>query len=1104
MVKAQLPADEAQRLAALRALKILDTPAEERFDRITRLAQRLFDVPIVLITLIDADRQWVKSCHGVSRSETSRDVSFCAHAILGDDTLVIPDAQVDPRFADNPWVTGEPYMRFYAGHPLSDPSGHKLGTLCIVDRRPRTLSEDDLAALRDLASLVEHELNRVELGEALAIQRESEARVRAIMDNVADGIITFNEQRIIESCNRAAGQIFGYLADDLVGQHLTMLTPVAYRTGLDQLLAGARGGNGDRLIARRELIYRRKDGTQLPIELAISETCLNEQRLFIAVFHDITQRKQAEEALRASEERFRQLADNIDEIFWIADTQTMRRLYVSPAYERIVGRSCQSLLEDPASLFEAIHPDDRERIRAAQARQQRSTYNEEYRIVRPDGEIRWIHSQAFPIRNDRGEVYRIAGIAEDITERKRADDRLQQSMSTLQEQARLLDLAQDAILVRDFEGTITFWNHGAEEMYGWTKAEAIGKTTHELLQTVFPQPLAEILDDVILNGRWEGELVHRRQDGSTVTVASRWALQCDEQGEPQTILEINTDITARKRAEEAQAQARDQALEAARVKSEFLATMSHEIRTPMNGVIGMTELLLETPLDEEQREFAAIIRESGRALLTLIDDILDFSKIEAGKLVLESVDFEPVRVVEGAAQLLVSKAREKGVLLMTFVAPEIPPVVQGDPGRLRQVLLNLISNAVKFTDKGEVVVRASLEHADDSEVCVRFAVSDTGIGLSDAARRRLFQPFTQADGSTTRQYGGTGLGLAISKRLVEFMGGTIGVESVEGQGSTFWFTARFGFVPTATALATPPARAHLRGLHVLIVDDSATSQEIIQSYARSWGMRDACAADGRAALAELHRGAETDDPYQVAIVDLAMPDMDGFALARAIQRDPALGAPRLILLTAFDERGQGEQALQAGFAAYLTKPVLRSMLFDAIANATADIPHEAEEGEAEQETPPATASEQTGPAVARPAGPPILLVEDNAANQKVAQHQLERLGYVVDTVNNGREAVEAIEHAPARYAAVLMDCAMPVMDGFAATHAIRKLELTSGKHIPIIAMTANALQGDRETCLAAGMDDYLSKPLTRDTLAATLERWTRTADDDIDRLHSAV
>ncbi|HZB96400.1 MAG TPA: GAF domain-containing protein, partial [Herpetosiphonaceae bacterium] len=257
MVKAQLPADEAQRLAALRALKILDTPAEERFDRITRLAQRLFDVPIVLITLIDADRQWVKSCHGVSRSETSRDGSFCAHAILGDDTLVIPDAQVDPRFADNPWVTGEPHMRFYAGHPLSDPSGHKLGTLCIVDRRPRTLSEDDLAALRDLASLVEHELNRVELGEALAIQRESEARVRAIMDNVADGIITFNEQGIIESCNRAAGQIFGYQADEIVGQHLTMLTPVAYRTGLDQLLAGAGGGNGDRLIARRELIYRR-------------------------------------------------------------------------------------------------------------------------------------------------------------------------------------------------------------------------------------------------------------------------------------------------------------------------------------------------------------------------------------------------------------------------------------------------------------------------------------------------------------------------------------------------------------------------------------------------------------------------------------------------------------------------------------------------------------------------------------------------------------------------------------------------------------------------------------------------------------------------------
>jgi polar amino acid transport system substrate-binding protein len=332
-------------------------------------------------------------------------------------------------------------------------------------------------------------------------------------------------------------------------------------------------------------------------------------------------------------------------------------------------------------------------------------------------------------------------------------------------------------------------------------------------------------------------------------------LQRDQHGEPLAILQINTDITARKRAEQAQAEARDQALAASRMKSEFLATMSHEIRTPMNGVIGMTDLLLETPLDEEQREFATIIRDSGRALLTLIDDILDFSKIEAGKLALESIDFEPLRAVEGAAQLLASKAQEKHLTLLTFVAPDIPPVVQGDPGRLRQILLNLIGNAVKFTAQGEIVVRASLEYADENDVCIRFAVSDTGIGLSQTARRRLFQPFTQADGSTTRQYGGTGLGLAISKRLVELMGGTIGVESVEGQGSTFWFTTRFACVSSATAAARPQARTNLRGLRVLIVDDSPASQEIIASYARSWGMQDGCVADGQEALAELRRAA---------------------------------------------------------------------------------------------------------------------------------------------------------------------------------------------------------------------------------------------------------
>src|SRR5918911_84052 len=648
----------------------------------------------------------------------------------------------------------------------------------------------------------------------------------------------------------------------------------------------------------------------------------------------------------------------------------------------------------------------------------------------------------------------VLAVIRDVSARKRGEEARAQL-------AAIVEASEDAIIGKTLDGTITSWNPAAARLYGYSAEEAIGQPISLLIPPDHRDELPVLLARV---ARGENiapfETERLRKDGTRLAVSVSIAPVRAASGTIVAAAVVARDITERKRAEVALEESNRELARANRVKAEFLAMMSHEIRTPMNGVIGMAGLLLDTELTAEQREYAESLRTSAEALLTIINDILDFSKIEAGRLDLEEGDVDIQRTVEDVLDLLAPQARAKGLELAALVTEDVPPILVGDPGRLRQILLNLVGNAVKFTPAGEVVVRASVDDVADEGVVVRVTVADSGVGIAPDVRAQLFEPFTQANGSAARRYGGTGLGLAICKRLVELMGGEIGVESVLGQGSTFWFTVRLRTSPR-TSDAAPLREVALEGRRVLVVDDNATTRSILQHHLTRGGTRTDAAADGPSALGLLRQAHQQGAAYDLVVLDLHLPGMDGLELAQAIRADPALASTRLVLLAGATPGERGTLARQGAIDPSLTKPVRPAQLYACLAAVLAGLG----EGAAAAAHPSASPAD---PAPMRPSQGRVLVVEDNAVNQRVAVRLLETRGYRADAVANGREAVAVLAQRP--YDLVLMDCQMPEMDGYAATAEVRRREQVRGTpHTPIIAMTANAMAGGDQARFAAGV-----------------------------------
>lgn len=711
------------------------------------------------------------------------------------------------------------------------------------------------------------------------------------------------------------------------------------------------------------------------------------------------------------------------------------------------------------------------------------------------GDLYWVQSTIVPFMDADGDVDHYISMRTDITTQKAMETA---AIKSEEWQRTILNNLGDGVYTLDADGNVTYLNSGAENILGWKLSELEGKPIHPIIHHSRPDGSVMPFSDCPIFLSMKNKQTYRsddevffHKDGRPVPV-SMVGMPIIDCNKVIGSVACFRDVSSQKIIQDQLMQAKDAAEKASRLKSDFLSTMSHEIRTPMNGIIGMTNLLFDTSLDRDQLEFTDIINTSSQALLSIINDILDFSKIEAGQLNVEWIEFSLQQIFEGCADIVAMNVQEKSLSLMTFVEPLIPERLIGDPLRLRQILLNFLSNAVKFTSKGAVIARANLLNKTDEIALIRLEVSDHGIGISPEQQLNLFQPFSQADSSTTRKYGGTGLGLSISKRLIELMGGNIGVESTTGKGSTFWVE-----IPLKIASQQPlVAIDRSRGKQIIVSGKNTECREIYLAYLKAWGIL-VGTANGNDELLELLNDAESERKNYDAILLVEMPDDELLAVVDVVKSKDYFKNVPIIACQESNTLNVKQELLEVGVASVLVKPVKQSTLFDTIAN----IFHPKESMQVVELEPlnPLGVVKKKQSELQREQL--ILLVEDNLVNQQVAKHVLSKLGYSIHIANNGQEAINILQTQS--YALVLMDCQMPIMDGFEASRLIRSNEIAANqKRVPIIAMTANAIQGDRELCLDAGMDDYVTKPIDVEILFSVLQKWLHNTGDSIEAASS--
>lgn len=961
----------------------------------------------------------------------------------------------------------------------------------------------------------------------------------AVIDTAGALVVVMDPEGRILRFNRAAEQLSGYSLAEVKGRLLwdLGLIPPEDVPGVKQAFEQLKG-NHSLFLNRHENFWRSKQGALRLISW--SNTALinaaGEVEFVMGTGIDITDRRLAELALKESEERYRDLFENATDLIQSVDAEG-HFLYVNRAWKETLGYDEAQVYQ--MTLFDILHPDCREHCQALFQKLLAGEKLErvETAFLTATGETVWLEGNV-NCRFEDGVMVATRGIFRNITEQKKAAEELERQNRRAQLLANLsLKIRESLDIAEILETAVT-------EIQALLKADRVlvyrfqpdgsGIISNEKTQPGIPSLVGEVIEDpcfqekyaqlysqgrvrVVSDVESEGlepcylELLQKMQVRANMVVPlfleqQLWGLllahQCSgpRQWQPfemellsQLANQIGIALTQaallereRKRSLELE-QARKAAEQAAQAKSSFLATMSHEIRTPMNAVLGMTGLLLETPLNAEQRDFVETIRVSGDALLTLINDILDFSKLEVGEMELEILDFDLRSCLEEVADLFAPTAHAKGLELAVLMPPEVPRYLRGDASRLRQILNNLVSNAIKFTHQGEVVIQAEVLQETATHVHLRLSVRDTGIGIPAAAQSKLFQPFSQVDASTTRKYGGTGLGLAICKQLTELMEGTISVHSQEGQGSTFSVELTLERQPYAQQLSQPSARVpvDLQGKRLLVVDDNATNRKILRCQAAAWGMVVEEAENAYQAMDKLRQAVREGRHFPLVVLDMQMPEVDGETLGRWIKADPQLAETQLVMMTSLGLGEHSRRAAEIGFAAYLVKPVKQSRLQEALAMALGK-----SSGLSTSLLGIGPPLSQTTPMADRPQQSlRILLAEDNPVNQKVALRQLQSLGYMADVVANGQEVLDLLQQV--RYDLILMDCQMPVMDGYEATRRLRQQERRSGHRTVVIAITANAMQEDRERCLQAGMDDYLSKPVLKEDLERVLNHWSQ-------------